>query len=808
MLVLNLYLLKGGGNMSLLVWLPLNGNYHNQGLSPDLNFVETGTVSDSNNGKIGKCKTFSLSNSISPYTFTLGSEASFCVWVNWTSLPASSSNDWIFDLASASGYANAVLALSVYHHTLLAICIGGANDSTYTHNFSTGVWYHIAVTWDGSITKLYINGELKNTYTNLNNGTVKTSNKFSLGSNVIGSSTKLRGSLNDVRIYDHCLSPKEVHEIAKGLVLHYKLDQDPLFGKNLLPTDMQRDNETGFRPSREYVNLFDYKSIIDTYGLVPYTVSFDAKSAIDHSFNLYWDYSTGSKYSFPRTSINLTTEWQRFTYTFTPAINNASGTWAGMSIYGTYGSGAIPTFRRVKLELGRIATPMDYDPTVVVDVSGCGNDGVITGDIVSASDSPRYESCTEFNGTNNSIVNSVGCVPAGTGEPCTFSIWANFSKFGVHLLDCRNSSGSGYQPILVTATGVQMGSNRGFPTINYSFSTNTWYHIVVVYEIGKNILYINGNKIGESTTGGGAYNFGTNLPLYLGCRYTSANWFGGNISDLRIYSTALSAEDIKELYDTSAFIDNGYNVETYEFVEDSDETITKTGIVKSDRFDEVEFYDYLENTGTSYIDTGYNIGPGNSKNIKMYIDYTATTNHVGNRWWTHGIGGSGGKLTVYAGIGDGQAGTNVQFTYGNGTADMRTGVYGDIGTRYIYELDLKNKTYVVKDINDNKLVNLSNLTVNTVKNTYSPYLFAWRNGSTGNLGYSHSGKIYRYKLYDNNILVRDMIPCKYNNVAGMWDRVEGKFYGNDGTGTFTLGDRVDSVSIYSDNLEANQLIEI
>jgi hypothetical protein len=30
--------------------------------------------------------------------------------------------------------------------------------------------------------------------------------------------------MNDFRIYDHALSTKEVEEIAKGLVLHYKLD--------------------------------------------------------------------------------------------------------------------------------------------------------------------------------------------------------------------------------------------------------------------------------------------------------------------------------------------------------------------------------------------------------------------------------------------------------------------------------------------------------------------------------------------------------------------------------------------------------
>ena len=143
--------------MSLLIWLPLDGNFNNQGLSGQLNFTTTGTVSDAD-GKIGQSKAFSSSNIIAPYNFTLGNEASMCLWVYYTAFPSTSSNDWLCELASTSGYTNAVLGLSTYHKTYLAVMAGGKSDSTYTHGFSLNTWYHIAIVKKSATVYLYING--------------------------------------------------------------------------------------------------------------------------------------------------------------------------------------------------------------------------------------------------------------------------------------------------------------------------------------------------------------------------------------------------------------------------------------------------------------------------------------------------------------------------------------------------------------------------------------------------------------------------------------------------------------------------
>ena len=56
-------------------------------------------------------------------------------------------------------------------------------------------------------------------------------------------------------------------------------------------------------------------------------------------------------------------------------------------------------------------------------------------------------------------------------------------------------------------------------------------------------------------------------------------------------------------------------------------------------------------------------------------------------------------------------------------------------------------------------------------------------------GYVSSQRIYYLKIYDNDILVRDFVPCYRNsdNEAGLYDLVNNVFYANDATGSFSCG---------------------
>lgn len=573
--------------MSLQVWLPLNGNLNNQGLS-EVTVTNNGATVDSN-GKIGSCYSFNTGKYLTvTRPVALTKEISYSCWVNISSWN-SASWDCIMTIDTGTAWKDcrATLCRNGSSTNLTWNIANGSSSSLVNSNtsLSLNTWYHIACTYDGTKLRIYVNG--------VEDNSVDTSliPNYDSAKLYIGSSNGniyyLNGFLNDVRIYDHCLSAKEVKEISKGLVCHYKLDNKGFGNPNILvtqsPSQFTRqgnkytstiaDTRTNDRLELQYFTRSGYDS-----GFYSGDVS-NVPCGIKTTFTVPENIS-GIRVKFNGASqdIELFSSSQApvtpgETYTFSiRVLSSKSEVVGGVQV------------ENPKLEKGPVATPwcphtsdslyasLGLNLAIEEDCSGLGNNGVIRNQssISIEGDSPRYSVSTVFNGTPFIIGQKLD--GAKSADALSLCAWINPSQVsgGYNIVSSYEGGGAGLH-ILSGNIYFQIYSNGYTGVSGGSVSVNTWYHIVGTYDNSKLRIYVNGELKGEvSKTGNITYNSSTPWAVAVNPSGTGdgGEHFYGKLSDVRIYSTALSDSDIKELYNVSASVDKNGNMYAYEFKEE------------------------------------------------------------------------------------------------------------------------------------------------------------------------------------------------------------------------------------------------
>ena len=178
--------------------------------------------------------------------------------------------------------------------------------------------------------------------------------------------------------------------------------------------------------------------------------------------------------------------------------------------------------------------------------------------------------------------------------------------------------------------------------------------------------------------------------------------------------------------------------------------------------------EYLESSGTQYIDTGF------IPNQDTSIEVDGYTNSNKSLYGTEkGINGTG----------VGPTGPTMGFYY---FTDY-TGRYNSdiaVNVRHTFKQE-KNKLYV-----DNNLIHVFNET--TSSSNYPIFLFGRSDSTNGSLNDYGPGRIYSVKIWNDDKLVRNMIPClrKSDDEVGLYDLVNDIFYKNQGTGEFTAGNPI------------------
>lgn len=181
---------------------------------------------------------------------------------------------------------------------------------------------------------------------------------------------------------------------------------------------------------------------------------------------------------------------------------------------------------------------------------------------------------------------------------------------------------------------------------------------------------------------------------------------------------------------------------------------------------------YIQSTGTQWINTGFK-PTGNTKIICDFLAYDQSTSQQG----VFGSRpGTSGRFTLFTGHSTKalQADYDTAQTLGNEDST-------------ISGLELTSRTVISMS---NELL-VDGITVKSVaaasfSSTYDLYLFA--NNNIGTVQLPAKLKLYACQIYDGGQAVRDFVPAQNEaGAVGLYDLVDGKFYGNSGTGVFYAG---------------------
>jgi hypothetical protein len=183
--------------------------------------------------------------------------------------------------------------------------------------------------------------------------------------------------------------------------------------------------------------------------------------------------------------------------------------------------------------------------------------------------------------------------------------------------------------------------------------------------------------------------------------------------------------------------------------------------------------EYLESTGTQWIDTGV-IATENTR-VKATLMTLSTNN---KNWFGGQINGVGASARGFCF--NAFNSKKVEYVFGN-SGWCKLDISDSVGR--IFTVDFSKGGVVIDGIT------VSTPSYTTFNQQTAPIAIFVRVDGSGYI----NGRLYALQIYQNGVLVRDLIPVRVGNVGYMYDRVSGQLFGNAGTGEFVLGP--DAVSV-------------
>ena len=832
--------------MSLIHWWPLIDNLNSITSSTPLSGVYNGA-----NGKIGQClSTGSRHDSGIPMTQwnPAVSSVSMACWIKISydeirSFLQGKTNTYdqptgnVIGYQSYSGLGIIWFANSLKNFSTLYVMGhirgNGANTGTASYVIPDNQWIHTALVADIAthVLSFYVNGVLVGTtsYAGLTSIDNMASRTFGINVDAIyggnGPRYTIPLKINDVRLYNHALTKKEITELAKGLAMHLRFDgvdsagtinNDP--NKTAMSTGSIPEWSRGYSTATfgEYYGYKCFKIKIQGTHSSGWVGSYMSCNPLSYGFKVgdrvtrscYIYVPSGQTYTWP---FDERVEGSSSNQTFVQYDRSKPDTWQRVSSTVTItgncnmlhyfmaqdGAGSFNLefyIRDFQLELGDCPTSYTEDsrPAMLVDNAGLQRVTEIANYSV-APDAP----IGLYSGNFNQTMVVTSCNTEGWDE-MTMAAWVKPTSWnssdqnaviigGAYL--CIDDS----QRLAVWCYGRNTGDYyRSSATV----PLNAWTHLAASWHKDKVVGYINGQQVLEVACSGPCtsesfvnYN-GTNATIkFIGTENSATNSraFRGQITDARIYATALSTEDIQELYKMRWAANK--EAQVFSNVANEGKTkyqITKSGVANCNTL--YETYplpkgfiplDSVEVNRNSYINTGFIFNDA-TKPIDIVIDATARITAVNSCFMGCGNSGWFGPVMINF--------CRNYFEVGvNGYSDNRyvpQGIYED-GERVVFQAKLEPtiQHYYKNGIEIPGIVSRPMVT-----STEPLYIGGFKYPGGPSSGDSLVGKIHYVEISYNGT-TKKFVPCKQksNNELGLYDIVGGQFYNFSGAGTRTEG---------------------
>lgn len=154
--------------------------------------------------------------------------------------------------------------------------------------------------------------------------------------------------------------------------------------------------------------------------------------------------------------------------------------------------------------------------------------------------------------------------------PLTISAWI-YPTSNASALDWRtiiswgsSATGQGRFLSLSGTNNLTFGTYQSSVISSTSLSLNTWYHVAATVDTGSTKLYVNGSL---DTTGSNTLNSFTYGKTHVGELYysqtTAGRHFAGNIDELALFNSVLSASEINQVYHSRNVLNLNFNYNNY-----------------------------------------------------------------------------------------------------------------------------------------------------------------------------------------------------------------------------------------------------